>query len=140
MSWSRALVPWSRALALTLGTVVLAGCSAAGSSSADGAGEAAEAFTAAVTADASAACALLAPQTREELEDDEGPCATSIGELDLPQAGRALEVEAFGLDAMVRTEHDTLFLARFEQGWRVTAAGCEPDEPDRPYTCEIKGG
>ena len=39
----------------------------------------------------------------------------------------------------MRLDKDTLFLARFDQGWRVTAAGCTP-HGDLPYDCTVKGG
>jgi hypothetical protein len=33
-----------------------------------------------------------------------------------------------------------VFLARFPDGWRVTAAGCVRDDPDPavPYECEVE--
>ena len=68
-----------------------------------------------------------------------GPCAQGIKDANLPSAGRVISVDVYGQDAMVRLEHDTLFLARFGSGWRVTAAGCTPQEQDRPFSCELKG-
>ena len=127
-------------MGLAFGALVLGGCSGAGSPRVTAAGQAAEAFSDAVHGGTPAsACTWLAPQTRQELEDTSGPCLQAIQEADLPGAGRVLEAEVYGLDAMVRMEHDTVFLALFDNGWRVTAAGCSPEEPDRPFTCEIKG-
>ena len=130
-------------LPVVLGTLtvawLVAGCSAAGSTPATAAGEAAEAFTAAATSDPASACSLLAPETRREIEGDSGQCARGITDAELPQTGRVLDVQVYGLDAMVRLEHDTMFLALFDGGWRVTAAGCTPQEQDRPYSCDIKG-
>lgn len=119
--------------------LVVAGCSGAGSPSATAAGQVAAAFSVAVHSEPASACGLLAPQTRQELEDNSGPCARAIADADVPAAGRVLDAEVYGLDAMVRLEHDTVFLALFDTGWRVTAAGCTPQEPQRPYSCEIKG-
>jgi hypothetical protein len=38
--------------------------------------------------------------------------------------------------ARVRAGTDTVFLTRWGDGWRVTAAGCEPRD-DGPYDCDI---
>jgi hypothetical protein len=85
-------------------------------------------------------CASLAPATREELEQSaKHRCEQAIGEQDLPAAGAVRGVDVYGDQARVVLEHDTVFLARFSAGWKVTAAGCLP-RPQRPYQCEIKGG
>ena len=39
---------------------------------------------------------------------------------------------------LVRLAGDTVFLAVFPGGWRVTAAGCTP-RGDRPYNCTVQG-
>jgi hypothetical protein len=50
-------------------------------------------------------------------------------------------VDVFGHDAIVRFSGDTVFLARFPEGWRVTAAGCQPGPSDqKPYDCTVSGG
>jgi hypothetical protein len=85
-------------------------------------------------------CAALAPATREELEQSaKRRCAQAIGEQILPAAGAVRRVDVHGEQARVVLDHDTVFLARFPTGWKVTAAGCRP-RPQRPYQCEIKGG
>ncbi|MYS88622.1 MULTISPECIES: hypothetical protein [Streptomyces] len=85
-------------------------------------------------------CTALAPSTREELEQSaKRSCAQAIGEQGLPAAGAVRRVDVYGDQARVVLEHDTLFLARFPAGWKVTAAGCRP-RPQRPYQCEIEGG
>ena len=33
---------------------------------------------------------------------------------------------------------DTVFLLRFPDGWRVSAAGCTP-QGEAPYDCEVQG-
>lgn len=88
-------------------------------------------------------CAALAPATREELEQSaKSGCDRAIGqaveEEELPAAGAVREVDVYGGQARVVLDHDTVFLARFPTGWRVTAAGCRP-RPQQPYQCEIKG-
>ncbi|MCX5269381.1 hypothetical protein [Streptomyces sp. NBC_00199] len=85
-------------------------------------------------------CAALAPSTREEVEQAaKGRCERAIGGEDLPAAGTVRRVDVFGDQARVVLEDDTLFLARFPDGWKVTAAGCQP-RPQQPYQCAIKGG
>ncbi|MEU9212187.1 hypothetical protein AB0D27_30680 [Streptomyces sp. NPDC048415] len=85
-------------------------------------------------------CAALAPATREELEQSaKSRCEQAIGEQELPAAGAVRGVAVYGDQAQVVLEHDTVFLAHFPAGWKVTAAGCRP-RPQRPYQCEIKGG
>jgi hypothetical protein len=85
-------------------------------------------------------CAALAPSTREELEQSaKRRCTQAIGEQALPAAGGIQRVDVYGEQARVVLAHDTVFLAHFPTGWKVTAAGCRP-RPQRPYQCELKGG
>lgn len=87
-----------------------------------------------------AACAALAPNTREELEQDaELPCARALPDAGLPEAGPVRSVDVYGTQARVVAARDTLFLSSFPHGWKVVAAGCTP-RPARPYQCLIKGG
>jgi hypothetical protein len=125
--------------AVVCGCWALTGCSTGDSPQSDAAAQAAEAFAVAVADRPDGACALVAPGTVKELEDSSGSCSKGIADAELPRAGRVLGVEVYGLDAMVRLEHDTIFLAFFGSGWRVTAAGCTPQEPERPYSCDLKG-
>lgn len=119
--------------------LVLGGCAGQGSVEGASAADAAERFAQDVTADTAAACELLAPQTRVELESTtQAPCAQSLPRQEIPEAGVVREVEVYGKDAVVHLERDTIFLARFDDGWRVTAAGCTPNG-DHPYDCDVKG-
>lgn len=121
-------------------TLLVAGCAGQGAAEAGPAGRAALTFQAAVEDDPAAACTLLAPGTLEELEETDGPCATAIADAGLPSGpGAAEDVEVYGKDALVRAGSDTLFLARFDDGWRVTAAGCTA-VPDQPYDCVLEAG
>lgn len=117
--------------------VALSGCSSAGSEQVS---EVATAFYRAVAADDGAtACGLLAPQTRQELEESaQAPCRTAILEEDLPDAGEVAKLERFGNQAQVRFGTDTAFLAEFEEGWRVVAVSCRP-RGDLPYDCGVEG-
>ncbi|WP_426361749.1 hypothetical protein [Streptomyces sp. E-08] len=98
------------------------------------------AFEAAVaTGDHVRACRLLAPQTRQQLEQDEQKaCPTALASQDVPKTRGIQSVEAYGRQAMVRMAGDTLFLSLFHAGWKVVAAGCTA-RPDQPYDCLIKG-
>lgn len=117
----------------------VAGCAGQGSADDSSAAAAALRFTHDLAASPSEACGLLAPQTLKELEDSEGACPSSLPGLDLPRATAVRSTEVYAKDAIVRLDKDTLFLARFDQGWRVTAAGCTP-HGDLPYDCTVKGG
>ncbi|MEU6866167.1 hypothetical protein ABZ924_23395 [Streptomyces sp. NPDC046876] len=129
-------------LLLALAAAVLVSGCGASAPRVNGAQSSALAFARAVAGDDfRAACALLAPGTRQELEEGEQkPCASALAGQDLPGA-RTRTVrgtEVYGRQAMVRLEEDTLFLSRFDGGWRVVAAGCRP-EADEPYRCAVKG-
>jgi hypothetical protein len=105
------------------------------------AGATASRFDAAVgRSDWSAACAMLAPVTRDGLEQSAGiPCRDALEEEGLERAGPVLRVEVFGTMAQARMGQDTVFLARFPGGWKVLAAGCSP-QAGRPYDCRLQGG
>lgn len=105
----------------------------------DDATDAAVRFAHNVGSDPAAACALLAPKTLSELEGSAGPCPESLPEQHLPPSSGARHAEVYGKDAIVHLQGDTVFLARFQTGWRVTAAGCVPNG-DQPYDCVVKGG
>ncbi len=101
----------------------------------------AEDFYAAVAReDGAAACELLAPATRDELERSSGkPCSTAVLEEDVPQAGEARDVNVYGAAGEVELERDTAFLGEFPEGWRVTAVSCTA-RPSEPYDCQVAGG
>lgn len=124
-----------RAHWLLLAVALLAGCTADVT-----AGEVASAAERFVSATPATACGLLAPDTFRRFQRDHGDCVTAISELSLPKAANVLRVEVAGESAQAHLPDQVLFLARFPQGWLVTAAGCsrEPgDEPSEPYECEV---
>jgi hypothetical protein len=90
--------------------------------------------------DGAAACAVLAPGTASEVEQSGGkPCAEAILDEDLPKPGTVTGTRVYGQWAQVRLSDDTVFVAVFPGGWRVVAAGCNP-QGDRPYDCTVQGG
>ncbi|WP_282692545.1 hypothetical protein [Streptomyces sp. CC208A] len=109
----------------------------------DGATGAGRRFAAAVAAgDHRTACALLAPETRDRVEEDaQAPCGPGLREAELPTAGLPRGVDVYGSEALPRMTGDTLFLSLFDAGRLVTAAGCEPQGGgDEPYRCSVRGG
>ena len=122
-----------------LAAITLAGCASAGDRE-DAAADGAVRVLAAVDAqDGAGACAALAPDTVEEIEQSAGqPCAEAVLDEDLPAPGRVVGADVYGQWAQVRLDDDTLFLAVFPDGWRVVAAGCTP-RGKQPYDCRIGG-
>jgi hypothetical protein len=91
-------------------------------------------------ADGTRACAALAPQTRQELQQSaKTSCRKAFFEERLSPAGTVREVQVYGRQARVVLSTDTLFLSVFPAGWKITAAGCAP-RAHQPYQCQIKGG
>jgi hypothetical protein len=96
-------------------------------------------YEALAVGDVDAACTLLAPTTRLELERSSGGSCTESLPGEVPAAGDPTDIAVFGTVARVRLAGDTAFLARFQGGWAVLAAGCSPQE-DAPYLCMLAGG
>ncbi|GIJ44535.1 hypothetical protein Val02_14210 [Virgisporangium aliadipatigenens] len=89
--------------------------------------------------DGAAACAALAPDTRESVERSAGePCAAAVTDAGLPPPAPVREVRVHGQWAQVVTGNDTVFLGAFGSGWRVVAAGCR-SRGERPYDCVVAG-
>jgi len=117
------------------------GLASCASAEAPDAQQAADDFLAKASSDPAAACELLAPDTRKRLaEQADGDCASGLQEAGLqgPSAVEAVTVAA--LSARVRMSGQAVFLARFDDGWRVTAAGCTRSSDDEavPYDCELE--
>ena len=124
-------------LSLTVAALAGAGCTPMGSAENRNASQAALDFEGSLTKPVHA-CALLAPGTLAELEQSFGRCDKALPDQHLPVGTQVADVDVYGKDAIVRLDKDVVFLARFDDGWRVTAAGCTP-RLDRPFTCAIKG-
>ncbi|MDX3533901.1 hypothetical protein PV721_05880 [Streptomyces sp. MB09-01] len=119
---------------------VLCGCGAT-APRLEGARQAGEAFEQALAdADYARACGLLAPQTRQQLEEnEEKPCGPALPGQELPVAGQVRGTQVHGRQALLRLQKDTLFLSQFDDGWKVVAADCAP-QGEQPYRCSLKGG
>lgn len=99
-------------------------------------------FSGAVADDPASACALLAPKTRQELESEQhASCDSAIGAVDLPEGGAVVRSEIAGHSGQVVLRDDTIFLSLFDDGWKITAAGCRPQDASHelPYDCSVKG-
>jgi uncharacterized lipoprotein NlpE involved in copper resistance len=118
---------------VTLCAGALVAC--ASQSGQDGATAAAERFLHAAATDPAAACALLTPRTRAELETSEGqPCAQALPTLD----GTVGHADTWSDQARVDTDDGTLYLTEFDTDWLVSAAGCRSDG-DAPALCVLGG-
>ncbi len=122
------------AAALAAGT--LTGCAA--QSDQDSAAAVAARFLDAARTDPGAACALLTPRTRAELETSESAdCARALPADDL--GGAVRHADTWSDQARVDTEGGVVFLNEFDSGWLVAAAGCRPGGDDAPYLCVLGG-
>jgi hypothetical protein len=132
------LGPWVATLALLL-ALALAGCGAADRE--DDAGAVVKRFHAALeNGDGRAACDLLSEQTASGLENQEKkPCEEAILSLELPKSGTVAGTRVYVTSAFTTlAEGGSDFLDEGPDGWRVSAAGCEPTAPSQPYDCELE--
>ncbi|MFC7491026.1 MULTISPECIES: hypothetical protein [unclassified Knoellia] len=126
--------------AALLALVSLSGCAGRGSVEQEAVRSTASGFVLATSSAPAEACAMLAPATTEELAGDGEECTDLVSDAAASAPdGDALDVEVYGRDAIARSGDKAIFLARFDDGWRVTAAGCTPRGEDLPYDCTIEG-
>jgi hypothetical protein len=126
---------WRTALALAAaGAAGTAGCAAAAEPAVTAV---AQRFAGALARhDGATACALLTDDARRDTETFGRACPTQLATL--PDPGAVQQVEVWGEAAQVRLGRDTVFLLRFPDGWRVSAAGCTA-QGEAPYRCEVRG-
>jgi len=118
--------------------LVLAGCSS--TSQADVQSVVSRFYDAYGGGDGSAACALLAPATREAVVSAAGkPCSAGLLDEEPPGTAQPATVSVYGDQAQARMNGDTVFVARFPDGWRVVAVGCTRIA-GKPYQCEVEAG
>ncbi|ADU46984.1 hypothetical protein [Intrasporangium calvum] len=138
-------MPLSRVAGLVVLAPLVLGTAGCGSPEAATATSAASRFVRLASDDVAAACDLLAPATRSKVtEDGGGDCAAGLRSADLPAGsatGPDVDPEIAGHTAMVTTGGQTLFLALFDDGWKVIAAGCTRTSADlaTPYDCAVRG-
>jgi hypothetical protein len=128
------------ALSACVLAVVIAGCGTGGR--ADDAAAVAERFHAALeSGDGTAACDELSEETASKLEQQEKkPCEKAILELELPEGGTVAVRRVEERSAYAGLAEGTAdFLDEGPEGWKVSAAGCEPTAPEQPYECELEG-
>jgi hypothetical protein len=122
-----------------VGTTAISGCSALNPGTAAAADTVQRFHDELAAEDTGPACALLAPNTVEGVEQGEtGSCPDKLAQLSLPHSGTVTESRAYGSSAQVRLQDDTVFLTRSGIEWKITAAGCVP-RGERPYDCAVKG-
>jgi hypothetical protein len=120
-----------------IGLGLMAGCTGPG---ADEAAQTATRFAAQASSSPEQACGLLSDQTRKDLERTaQAACAEALGKVELPPASAQQSVDVYEQHARVGLAGDVMFLARFDDGWKVTAAGCKAQPEDQPYECELGG-
>jgi hypothetical protein len=133
----------TRAAILALGALLsLAAVGCGTSDRASDAAAVAERFHAAIERDdGGAACAELSEETASTLEQqEEMPCEEAVLGLDLPRGGAAAETGVYVTSAVVDlVEGGTTFLDEGSQGWKVSAAGCNPTAPNLPHDCVLEG-
>ncbi|MFC6160158.1 hypothetical protein [Kribbella jiaozuonensis] len=124
---------------VVMGAIVLT-VSSCGSKLPEASSSAADRFYHAIEVhDAAAACGLLAPQTRHEVEQSaQTSCSAAILDEDIPAAGTVVELRKYGTQAYARMNGDTAFLAEFGDGWKIVAAACIRHD-QMPYDCKVKG-
>ena len=121
---------------LVLG-LVLTGCGDSGDSAVEAV--AGDLLEATITGDGQAACEVLSPHTRDELEQSSGkPCERAILEESIGRGRTVREAQVFETMAQVRFDDETVFLSRFDSGWLVVATACTP-RPEGPYDCSVSG-
>ena len=128
------------AVSACLLALALAGCGA-GDRGHDVAAVAQRFHAALEAGDGQAACEELSEETATKLEQQEKkPCDEAILGLELPKGGTVAATGVFVKSAYaLRAEGGTDFLSEGPKGWAISAAGCTPTAPERPYDCELEG-
>jgi hypothetical protein len=89
--------------------------------------------------DGQAACDVLSPHTRTELEQSRGkPCERGILQETIGRGSTVRDAHVFDTMAQVRFDDETVFLSRFGSGWLVVATACTR-RPAGPYDCSVSG-
>jgi hypothetical protein len=91
--------------------------------------------------DGRAACRELTEEAASTLaRQEQAPCEEAILRLDLPSGTPPVASRVYLQSASVDLRGgEVTFLDEGAAGWKVSAAGCTPAEPGRPYDCELEG-
>jgi hypothetical protein len=92
--------------------------------------------------DGQAACDELSEEVASTVEQQEQkPCEEAILTLDLPKGGSAAIRRVEITSAYIGlAEGGADFLDEGPEGWKISAAGCQPTaSSDQPYECEVEG-
>jgi hypothetical protein len=137
---SRVAVRPKAAVPACLLVLALAGCGA-GDRENDVAAVAQRFHAALEAGDGHAACDELSENTASKLEQQEKkPCDEAILGVELPKGGAVAATGVYVKSAYaLRAGGDTDFLSEGPKGWTISAAGCTPTAPERPYDCELEG-
>jgi hypothetical protein len=138
--------PWPKprtALGASMVTGVLlasvSGCAGSNPGTSEAGTAALDFHSALGSGDHARACGLLIPAAVEKLEaGTAGTCPEKLAQLDLPESVSVQDSVAYGSNARVIMDQDTLFLARSGDGWKIAAAGCSA-RGERPYDCDVEG-
>ena len=93
------------------------------------------------TGDGQAACEELSEETASKLEQQAGkPSEEAVLGLELPKGGTVTVREVEERSAYTELSAGGAdFLDEGPTGWKISAAGCRPTAPDRPYECLLEG-
>jgi hypothetical protein len=128
---------WARLGGVTMTVALLvAGCSS-GDREQEVSQRAESFLKAAAGGDTGTACSLLAPKTLEDLSTSEGSSCPEALPADRLRAGTVQSVQVWSDRAKVDTDGGSVFLAEFDNGWRVAAAGCTSRGESLPYRCVV---
>jgi hypothetical protein len=91
--------------------------------------------------DGRAACGELSATAAGAVErQEDAPCEEGILRVDLPRDAVVTKSRVYLRAASVELEGGGVtFLDEEPAGWRISAAGCTPSGPGRPYDCELEG-
>lgn len=91
--------------------------------------------------DGRAACRDLSEEAASTVSrQEQAPCEEAILRLDLPSGAPPVASRVYLQSASVDLRGgEVTFLDEGPAGWKVSAAGCTPAEPGRPYDCELEG-
>lgn len=89
------------------------------------------------------ACSLLTAGAQSRIEEDrKKACEQGIVEVasDLAPRGAVTAVDVAERSGFVTTEGpDAFFVDKVGRGWKLSAAGCQRQAGDAPYSCALEG-